>query len=100
MPTLYELERSLDKKMAEVERLARKHLAAATAENEKAERKLREEHEAMLAPYSPSAPPARDEAGRFEAPTSPPATPGAPTDERAQFARNKELMLQGLRSGG
>jgi hypothetical protein len=91
MPTLYEYERNLDKKTAELEVLVRKRLAAATAENEKAERKLREEHEAMFAPYSPSAPPARDEAGRYTAPAA---------SSAEQFAANKAAMQAGLRASG
>lgn len=78
----------LNAKQDDLERLARKYLATATAENEKALAKLREQDEALLAPYQA---PARDPAGHFE------AAPGTPTDERAQFARNKANMLAGLR---
>ena len=77
----------LNAKQDDLERLARKYLATATAENEKALRKLQAQNDALLAPYQP----ARAPAGHFE------AAPGTPTDERAQFARNKELMQQGLR---
>jgi hypothetical protein len=77
----------LVEKQANVERLAARHMARVTAEIEAAERKLREEHEALFGPPAPAC----DEAGA-------PAL-ATPTDERAQFARNKELMQQGLRGG-
>lgn len=81
----------LVEKQASVERLAARHMARVDKEIEAAERKLREEHEAMFAPYSPSAPPARDEAGRYTAPAA---------SSAEQFAANKAAMQAGLRASG
>jgi hypothetical protein len=81
----FQTERLLEKQ-GRLEKMAAGYFARVDKEIEIAERKIREEREASLAPY---APPARSQDGRFE------PAPGTPTDERAQFARNKELMQQG-----
>ena len=85
----------LVEKQASVERLAAGYFARVEEKLEADRKRLREQDEALLAPYQAPTPPTRDEAGRFEAPAL-----ATPTDERAQFARNKELMQQGLRGGG
>jgi hypothetical protein len=80
----FQTERLLEKQ-GRLEKMAAGYFARVDKEIEIAERKIREEREASLAPYTP---PARDEA------------PGTPTDERARFAANKANMLAGLRASG
>jgi len=80
-----------EKKMEELEKRTAVYLATVSAEQEKALRKLREQDEALMAPVSATAPPARDEAGRFEAP--------APSSAE-QFAANRAAMQAGLRASG
>jgi hypothetical protein len=86
----FQTERLLEKQ-GRLEKMAAGYFARVDKANEAALAKLRKQDEALLAPYQA---PTRDPAGHFE------AAPGAPTDERSQFARNKANMLAGLRGAG
>ena len=81
----------LVEKTGNLERLAAGYFARVEEKLEADRKRLREQDEALLAPYQAPTPPTRDEAGRFEAPASTSA---------AQFAANKKAMLAGLRGGG
>jgi hypothetical protein len=81
----------LVEKQASVERLAAGYFARVEEKLEADRKRLREQDEALLAPYQAPTPPTRDEAGRFEAPAS--------TDAQ-RFAANRAAMLAGLRATG